>query len=122
MQALNCRILQVNEALLAEIAHRIVAACRPERIILLGSCAYGTLHKASDIDLLVVMNPRNGDETNHQRIMNARAAARIGLLSIDILVRTPEEVKTRLAMGDFFIKEIWERGKVLYHRWRSEDL
>jgi len=29
-------------------------------------------------------------------------------------VRTPENVRKRLAMGDGFIKEILEEGKVLY--------
>jgi len=35
---------------------------------------------------------------------------------MDVIVRTPHQVETRLAMGDFFIKEILDRGKVLYQR------
>jgi len=35
---------------------------------------------------------------------------------MDILVRTPEEVKQRLAIGDFFVKDILSRGKVLYRK------
>jgi hypothetical protein len=31
-----------------------------------------------------------------------------------VLVRTPEEVKQRLDWNDFFIREITEKGKVLY--------
>jgi len=38
---------------------------------------------------------------------------------MDIIVRTPQEIEQRLRMGDFFIKEILERGKVLYERGSS---
>jgi len=30
------------------------------------------------------------------------------------LLRTPKKLKERLAMGDFFMREIMEKGKVLY--------
>ncbi len=36
------------------------------------------------------------------------------LIPIDLLVRTPEQVRERLALGDQSIREIVERGKVLY--------
>jgi hypothetical protein len=36
------------------------------------------------------------------------------LIPIDLLVRTPEEVQQRLEMGDSFIRDIIERGKVMY--------
>ena len=34
--------------------------------------------------------------------------------AVDLLVRTPEQVADRLAMGDTFIKEILIKGMVLY--------
>jgi hypothetical protein len=33
---------------------------------------------------------------------------------MDLLVRTPKEIRQRLAWGDFFLKEITEKGTVLY--------
>ena len=33
---------------------------------------------------------------------------------IDLLVRTPDQNKKRLELGDFFIHEITQKGKVLY--------
>ena len=33
---------------------------------------------------------------------------------VDLLVRTPEKVRQRLEMGDCFMREIVEEGKVLY--------
>jgi len=35
---------------------------------------------------------------------------------VDILVKTTKEVEEALATGDFFLKEILSRGKVLYER------
>ena len=33
---------------------------------------------------------------------------------VDLLVRTPEKIRQRLAIGDQFIKDILQGGKVLY--------
>ena len=107
---------EVTEALLANITQRIVETCHPEKVILFGSYAYGTPHEDSDVDLFVIMDPSDAEETNHQRIMNVRAVAKIKFLPMDVIVRTPQEVETRLAMGDFFIKEILDQGKVLFQR------
>jgi predicted nucleotidyltransferase len=106
----------VSDALLAGITKQIVEKCDPEKVILFGSYAYGNPHNDSDIDLFVIMKPTGAEETTHQRIMNVRAAAKIPLLPMDVIVRTPQEVEARLAIGDFFIKEILDRGKVLFQR------
>jgi len=37
-------------------------------------------------------------------------------IDLDILVKTPAEVKHRLDIGDPFIGEIMSKGKVLAHR------
>jgi uncharacterized protein len=107
---------EVTEALLADMTQRIVEACHPERVILFGSYAYGTPHKDSDIDFFVVMKPKDAEETNHHRVMKVTDVAKIPFLPMDVIVRTPQEVEKRVAMGDFFIKEILDRGKVLYQR------
>src|SRR5579859_7256052 len=105
--------IEVTDALLQSITQRIVQAFHPSRIILFGSYAYGIPHPNSDIDLFVIMD---SNETMHNRIMKVRAAASVPFLPMDVIVRTPQEVETRLQMGDFFVKEILEKGKVLYHR------
>jgi len=33
---------------------------------------------------------------------------------VDLIVRTPEKIRVQLEMGDDFIREILEEGKVLY--------
>lgn len=81
-----------------------------ERVVLFGSYAYGTPTEDSDVDLLVVLPKAERP---------AHKSAEIYLkftppFAVDILVRTPEKISERLAMGDDFIKEILEKGRVLY--------
>lgn len=84
----------------------------PEKIILFGSYAYGRPNQDSDVDLLVIM-PHEG---------NAREAAVIVKNSLprpfplDLLVRSSEEVRVRITRNDFFMREILDRGTILYER------
>lgn len=92
---------------------RIVQELKPEKVILFGSYAYGTPDPHSDVDLLVVM------KTNASLKDRSWAVSRLLLprpFPVDILVKTPKEVEKALESGDFFLKEILTRGKVLYAR------
>ncbi len=92
------------------LCQQIANAFLPERIILFGSQAYGTPTEDSDIDLLVVMPYENSHAAQAIRILN-----RLNVLApIDLLVRSPEEVRERIEIGDRFMREIFERGKVMY--------
>jgi predicted nucleotidyltransferase len=103
----------VTEALLAGITQRIVEKFQPYKVVLFGSYAYGVPDLDSDVDLLVVMD---SDESMAQRIRQVIEVAKVRFLPMDIIVRTPAEMAERLAMGDFFLAEILEKGKVLYCR------
>lgn len=101
----------ILEESLEDIKQRLVKELDPQQIILFGSHAYGQPDADSDVDLLIVMN-------SHERPV-ARAARVSRLLRprpfpIDILVRTPEEIRYRLEIGDQFMREIVERGRILY--------
>ena len=37
-------------------------------------------------------------------------------LGLDLIVYTPEHIKNRLEWGDFFLKEIFDKGITLYER------
>ena len=82
----------------------------PEQVILFGSYAYGKPTADSDVDLLVVM-PHEGQPTI--KAAEIRKQIRAGF-PMDLIVRSPEEVRRRLDMGDFFISEAVERGHRLY--------
>lgn len=103
---------QVSETLPAAV-ERMVQELQPEKIILFGSYAYGTPTPNSDVDLLVIM------ETEASSKERSWAVSRLLIprpFPVDILVRTPREIERALANGDFFIREIITRGKVLYER------
>jgi predicted nucleotidyltransferase len=92
---------------------KIVQELKPDKIILFGSYAYGAPNPHSDVDLLVIM------KTNASSKDRSWAVSRLLLprpFPVDILVKTPKEVEKALASGDFFLKEILTRGKVLYER------
>lgn len=85
---------------------------RPEKIMLFGSCAKGQSSAASDADLLVIMNT---ERSTWDLAVEISLAVKHSF-PMDILVRTPQEIADRLALGDFFMQSIMEHGKVLYER------
>jgi len=91
-------------------AERIGRDFRPHKIILFGSYAYGTPTADSDVDLLVIM-PCRGHPVHKAVEILMKANVRF---PVDLLVRTPSEVRKRLAWNDFFLREIIEKGRVLY--------
>jgi predicted nucleotidyltransferase len=79
-------------------------------VILFGSYGYGKPTADSDVDLLVVMPHADPPAVQAATI---RKRIRAGF-PVDLLVRSPNEINLRMAMGDSFIQEIIERGKLLY--------
>ncbi len=104
---------KLSREMLQEIVQRIVVSYAPEKIILFGSYAYGKPHADSDIDLLIV---KETDKRPLDRRMEVKRLLRdrSDSLSISPLVYTKHEVEHRLAIKDFFIKKIFEKGEVIY--------
>ncbi len=92
-----------------KLSRRIARQFRPEKIILFGSYAYGKPHNESDVDLLVIMPTRN---TIDQAIRIKMAFERP--FSLDLIVRTPWQIERGLKDDNWFLREIVEKGKVLY--------
>jgi len=91
-------------------AKRVAAEFHPQRIILFGSYARGEATPDSDVDLLVIMPFRGKDYMQASKIR-----MRVDVtFPMDLLCRRPATVRKRLAMGDFFIREILEQGRLLY--------
>ena len=89
----------------------IVREFKPLQVILFGSYAYGTPKEYSDVDLLVVM-PVADSETRDQAVeIRQRIPSRF---SMDLLVRSPEEIAYRISHNDWFLREVTEKGEVLY--------
>ena len=100
----------ITQEQIQEYSDRIAAEFKPERIILFGSYAYGAPTADSDVDLLVVM-PFEGDSA--RTAAEIRRAVRAGF-PVDLLVRTLAQVEQRLEWNDWFMREIVEKGKVIY--------
>jgi predicted nucleotidyltransferase len=98
---------------LPQAIKKIVREFKPEKIILFGSYAQGNPTHDSDVDLLVIM------ETNlprTERFIEISELLYPRKFPVDIIVKTPSEVKDALESGDFFIREILEKGKTIYER------
>lgn len=93
------------------VVNHIANTFQPEKIILFGSYAYGQPKPWSDVDLLVIMQT----DIPKQKQMEITLSFK-DTLGVDILVRTPHEIAHRLPLGDFFLREIINKGKILYER------
>jgi predicted nucleotidyltransferase len=101
----------VKRAQIRAFSEAVAREFHPHKVVLFGSYAYGHPTVASDVDLLVVM-----DRT---RLRGERMSVRIRQaiprdFPLDLLVRTPSDVAKRLRWGDPFIRELMNRGEVLY--------
>ena len=102
--------MRVTRTEIDALAERIGAEFRPEKVILFGSHAHGTPSQDSDVDLLVIMDHSSSGVAQALQIMR-QVRSRI---PVDLVVRTPRKMRQRLLWNDFFLKEVVERGEVLY--------
>ena len=109
----NLRLRKVKLRLIQRVIQQIVDAVHPEKIVLFGSYAYGRPRRASDVDLLVVMGSHKRPV---DRTIEVSKSLRFYPFPMDILVRTPQEIERRIAMGDSFYEDVMTKGKVLYER------
>ncbi|MDE0397591.1 MAG: HEPN domain-containing protein [Candidatus Poribacteria bacterium] len=89
----------------------IVREFSPLQVILFGFYAYGTPTEDSDVDLLVVMDIPES-ETRRQAVEIRQRITR--RFPMDLLVRSPEELAYRISYNDWLLREITEKGEVLY--------
>jgi predicted nucleotidyltransferase len=111
--------VQVRPAI-KKMVRRIVGELSPDTVILYGSYAYGEPDESSDVDLFVV---QAGSEPRKQQVAKIEELIRRSWpgVSVQATVYAPEHVMERLRVGDQFIQEILDRGKVLHGKdWREE--
>jgi predicted nucleotidyltransferase len=101
----------VTKAVIGRLVRDIAERFRPDRIILFGSYAYGQPDRDSDIDLLVTMPARNEIDLALRIEQTVDPP-----FSIDVVVRTPKNMQWRLEDGDWFLREVVARGKVVYEK------
>ncbi len=95
------------------IAKHIAEKFNPEEIILFGSHAYGKPTAWSDVDLLVVMDTPKGEMDAILEVAESLPDLEFG---VDIIVRSRTVLEKRKKLGDWFLRRITKKGKVLYER------
>jgi predicted nucleotidyltransferase len=96
------------------LAKHIADQFHPEQIILFGSHAYGKPTAWSDVDLLVVMDVPSGKEM--ETSLAIRKSLPLLMFGLDIVIRSRAVIERRKKLGDWFLIDITEKGKVLYER------
>jgi uncharacterized protein len=93
-----------------EFSQQIAEKFQPDRIILFGSYAYGQPTEDSDVDLLVILP---FEDLPVYKAVEIRRQVRPPF-PLDLMARTSEQIQQRLDMGDFFIHDIINKGRILY--------
>ena len=101
---------RIPQKAIDEVVRLIAEKFHPQKIILFGSYARGNPRPESDVDLLVVMDTTLKEVEQAIKICQ-QIDYRFGL---DLIVRTPKRLKERLEMGDWFLRDVLEEGKVVY--------
>jgi predicted nucleotidyltransferase len=99
----------VPMSVIRRFAREVARRFKPDKIILFGSHAYGKPHADSDVDILVIMPCRNQLDQAFKIRLAVEAP-----FPLDLIVRTPHNMQWRLSEGDWFLREIVAKRKVLY--------
>ena len=101
----------IDQNLLKTIVDRILSATQPERIILFGSAATGTMTRDSDLDLLVI-----GDGFTDNREENRRLRRTLGDIGmpVDIFAMTRERFEETKSVIGGLAYPANKYGKVIY--------
>jgi predicted nucleotidyltransferase len=101
----------VDQSFLDEVVRRILSVRRPDRIILFGSAAAGTMGPDSDVDLLVLeAEPGN---TREESVLLRDAIGSMGLPFDVIVMRTERFEATKGLIGGLAFPAN-KYGRVLY--------
>lgn len=97
------------------VVEKIVAGYQPLKVILFGSAARGDMKKDSDIDLFIVK-----DDPDKRPFRGAKVYGVLRDLDrnfpLDVIVYTPAELEYRKSLGDYFVKNVLNEGKVIYEQ------
>ena len=103
---------RIPQAAIDDVVRQIVEKFKPIKIILFGSYAYGAPTQVSDVDLLVIM-----ESSLKERQLSQTIRTTINYqFGLDLIVKTPDSLSDRIEMGDFFLREIVQKGKTLYEQ------
>ncbi|MDP3997529.1 MAG: nucleotidyltransferase domain-containing protein [Candidatus Andersenbacteria bacterium] len=100
-----------------EIVEKIVAEVDPEKVILFGSHAWGHPGPDSDVDICVVKKKaQSRAEQLRERVKLRKSFFGYRFPPVDLLYFSRDDFNGRLAAGDFFTRQIVEKGEVMYEK------
>ncbi len=102
-------MLEMREKI-QQIVDQISDNFHPEKIVLFGSYAFGEPSMDSDVDLLVVMDYHGTARKQAVKILQNTDYH----ISLDLIVRSKEQISDRIKGGDYFFRDLMENGKTLY--------
>ena len=89
----------------------VVKELRPEAVVLFGSFAKGDINEGSDVDIMVIADFKGGFLDRVKLLLDLNDEMRLPLEPVGY---TFEEFQRMREEGNPFIREVLERGKVLY--------
>ena len=101
-------MVAMNE--IEQFAARIGREFHARKVVLFGSYASGAATRDSDVDLLVIL-PFDGSSVVQSVAIRMKLRP---AFPVDLIVRSPQTIRRRLKMGDDFLRDILDTGKVLY--------
>ena len=99
-----------DPAVLATIIREVVEAAGPEKIVLFGSAARGTMGPNSDYDILVIKKGK----FSHDRVAEAIYRNLSGAAPVDVVVASTTEVERYRDAFCLVICPALREGKVIY--------
>lgn len=100
----------MSENDIMKISDTIIRIAQPQKLLLFGSGATGTMNSESDLDFLVVTE-HCSDEDVQVRCELYRQNVRIPL---DIIYVTPEALSAKLSTNDPTFNDLYYNAKVMY--------
>ncbi len=91
-------------------SQHIAEKFQPQQVILFGSYANGNPTQDSDVDLLVILP---FEEMPVEKAIAIRQQIKAPF-PLDLMTRTPKQIRDRLEMSDLFIQNIMQNGRILY--------
>ncbi|MFI5135452.1 MAG: nucleotidyltransferase domain-containing protein [Chitinophagales bacterium] len=96
-----------------QIVDTIVKGYHPEKVIIFGSYVNGTANEGSDLDFLIIKKTKEG---YYKRSGEIHKLFTPYPCSMDILVYTPKEYKSRKNVIGTFANIVHNTGKVIYEK------
>ncbi|MGD9159757.1 MAG: nucleotidyltransferase domain-containing protein [Desulfobacteraceae bacterium] len=105
--------MEKNEIIkeIENIVDQLIKKYNPLKIILFGSAGRGEYDELNDLDFLIIKKEVPSQGLARMRELDDLIERDI---AADMLVYRPEEFEERIKLGDPFIKNILNEGRILY--------